>query len=131
MTIKGKFKVDVFDCTIHITIAKSIKNSVNYYLRQTGHEGSDLIDFEPSGFFCNPHSERIGNYFIFFNEEDITIDVINHEKSHLVEQILTDRDIKPKDEIRSYLDGYVSRMIDLFFRKRKIKIKNKRDNRPC
>jgi len=129
MTIKGKFKVDVFDCTIHIVIAKSIKNSVNYYLTKAGQTNS-LIDYEPSGLFCNPHTERIGNYFIFFQEEDVTVDIINHEKSHLVEQILIDRDIKPKDEIRSYLDGYISRMVDLFFKKRKIKVKNKRDDKP-
>ena len=127
MTIKGKFEVDVFDCTIHLVIAKSIKASANYYLRRAD---NTVIDYEPSGFFCNPHTERIGNYYVFFQEDDVTTDVVNHEKSHLVEQILIDRDIKPKDEVRAYLDGYVSRMFDLFFKKRKIKIKNKRDSFP-
>lgn len=123
MTRKGKFNVDVFDCTIHIVIATSVKSSVNYYLRKHNH---DLIDFEPSGFFCKPDPDRIGNYFIFFSEEDLAVDIINHEKSHLVEQILLDRDIKPIDEVRSYLDGYISRRIDQFFKERKVKIKNKR-----
>jgi hypothetical protein len=124
MTIKAKFNVDVFDCTVHITICKSIKSSANYYLAKCG---SELITFEPSGLFCNPHCDRIGNYYIFFHEDDLTVDVVNHEKSHLVEEILIDRDIKPEDEVRSYLDGFVSSKIDLFFRKRKIKLKNKRD----
>jgi hypothetical protein len=128
MTIKGSFKVDVFDCSVHVVIAKSIMSSVNYHLRKAGYKQEDFLHFEPSGFFCNPTPDRIGNYYIFFQESDLTVDVVNHEKSHLVEHILTDRDIEPKDEVRCYLDGYISRMIDLFFKSRKIKIKNKRDN---
>jgi hypothetical protein len=125
MSIKGKFSVDVFDCTVNITITKSVKASVNYYLRRVG---ATLIDYEPSGLFCNPNVERIGNYYIFLHEDDITSDVINHEKSHLVEAILMDRNITPKNEVRAYLDGYISRKIDSFFKVRKIKIKNKRDS---
>lgn len=128
MTIKGKFNVDVFDCTVHIIICKSIKNSANYYFRKAD---STLIDYEPSGLFCNPNVERIGNYYVFFQEDDVTSDITNHEKSHLVEAILLDRNITPKNEVRAYLDGYVSRMFDSFFRKRNIKIKNKREKIPC
>lgn len=123
MTIKGKFNVNVFDCNIHIVLTDSIKRSINYHLRKYNQE---LLTFEPSGLFCKPDPDRIGNYYILFCIEDLAIDVINHEKSHLVEQILVDRDIKPVDEIRSYLDGYLSHQIDLFFKKRKIKVKNKR-----
>jgi hypothetical protein len=128
MTIKGKFNVDVFDCTVHIIICKSIKASANYYLKQAD---ATLIDYEPSGLFFNPHIERIGNYYVFFQENDVTSDVINHEKSHLVEQVLLDRNITPKNEVRAYLDGYISRMFDSFFRKRKLKIKNKRETATC
>lgn len=125
MTRKGSFKVDVFDCTVHIIITDSIKRSINYHLRKYNNK-DELLTFEPSGFFCKPDPERIGNYYILFSNEDLAIDLINHEKSHLVEEILTDRDIKPVDEIRSYLDGFISHKIDSFFKKRKIKVKNKR-----
>jgi hypothetical protein len=128
MSVKGKFNVDVFDCTVHVIITKSIKASVNYHLRRAD---AETIDYEPSGLFCRPNVERIGNYYIFFHEDDVTSDIINHEKSHLVEAILLDRNITPKNEVRAYLDGYISRMIDSFFKKRKMKIKNKRDNVPC
>ncbi len=127
MSIKGKFDVDVYDCTVLITITKSIRTSVNYYLRKYNGE---TINFEPSGYFCNPRGDRIGMYYIFFHEDDVTSDVINHEKSHLVEQILIDRDIKPEDEVRAYLDGHISKMMDSFFRKKKIKVKNRRSLDP-
>ena len=125
MTKKGKFTVDVYDCNVHIIVATSVRSSVNYHLRKHNDE-DECIDFEPSGFFCKPDPNRIGNYFVFFSEEDLAVDVINHEKSHLVEQILIDRDIKAVDEVRSYLDGYISKMFDKFFTSRKIKLKNKR-----
>jgi hypothetical protein len=123
MTARGTFKVDVFDCQVHIIIAKSVKSSVNYHLRKHGQE---LITFEPSGYFCKPDADRIGNYYVFLSEEDLSVDIYHHEQSHLVEQILIDRDIKPVDEVRAYLTGYVSRMFDRFFKARKIKLRNKR-----
>lgn len=125
MAITGKFKIDVYQCHVYIKVCKSVKSSVNYYLAKNNFK---LHDCEPAGMFCNPLSdERIGSYYIFLNQEDgLNVEVVNHEKSHLVEQILLDRGIKPIDEVRSYLDGYVSQMIDLFFKKRKIKLKNKR-----
>lgn len=126
MTRKGSFRVDVFDCTVHIVLTDSIKRSINYHLRKHNVTKDELLAFEPSGFFCKPDPERIGDYYILFLNEDLAVDIVNHEKCHLVEQILTDRDIKPIDEIRSYLDGYISSQIDLFFKKRKIKVKNKR-----
>lgn len=123
MTKTGKFVVDVFDCNVHIVVAKSIKSSINYHLRKYGQE---LLDFEPSGYYCRPDGDKIGNYYILFNEADVSVDIINHEKSHLVEDILLDRGIKPVDEIRSYLDGFISHKVDLFFKNRKIKVRNKR-----
>jgi len=125
MATTGKFKIDVYQCTVYIKICKSVKSSVNYYLAKNNFQ---LHDHEPSGMFCNPLSnERIGSYYIFLNQKDgLNVEVVNHEKSHLVEQILLDRGIKPIDEVRSYLDGYISQMIDLFFKKQKIKLKNKR-----
>lgn len=123
MVIKGSFQVDVFDCNVYILVGDSIRNSINYHLRKCG---TGEIDFDPSAFFCNPDLSKIGKYYLFFDVDDLSVDIVNHEKSHLVEQILTDRDIKPVDEIRSYLDGFLSRKIHMFFKNRKIKLKDKR-----
>jgi hypothetical protein len=63
-----------------------------------------------------------GNYYLFFDLHTIDTNFINHEKSHLVEAILKDRGIRPVDEVRSYLDGYVSEKITAFIKKKKIKL---------
>lgn len=123
MTVKGVFKIDVFDCKVHIIVANSVKSSVNYHLRKHGQEG---IDYEPSGLFCKADPDRIGTYYVFFCRQDLSVDIYHHEQSHLVEQILIDRDIKPVDEVRAYLTGCVSKKFDRFFKSRKIKLKTTR-----
>jgi hypothetical protein len=123
MTIKGTFTVDVYDCTVHIVVSDRIKTVINNQLRK---DEISEIDFAPSGFFYSRGGDYIGDYYLFFDVADVTVDILNHEKCHLVEHILTDREIKAEDETRSYLDGFISRKVDSFMKKRKIKIKNKR-----
>ena len=123
MTQKNQFNVDVFDCTVHVIVSDNIRRSIDYYLRTYG---QGKLEDDVSGYFFGPCPEDVSNYFIFFDSEDVTTDVIAHEESHLVEQILIDRDIKPVDEVRAYLTGFISRKIDLIFKRRKLKIRNKR-----
>lgn len=123
MTRKGRFKCDVFDCDIFITVSDNLLRSINTYFIKN-EDGK--LKYCPAGYFYRPGGDAIGTYHIFFDFNSLAVNIINHEKSHLVEEILTDRGIKPLDEVRSYLDGFISHKIDSFFTKRKIKIKNKR-----
>lgn len=126
MTIKGKFTIDVYSCTIFVTIASDTMRSINYYHRKLGY--NDLT--EPvSGYFL-PDTNTVKRYYLFFDEEDLSVNVVNHEKSHLVERILEDREIKSKDEVRSYLDGCVSEKLHEFFKKRNIKLPTKMPHSP-
>ena len=67
----------------------------------------------------------IKEYFIWFDINNIDVNTVNHEKSHLVEEILKDRNIKPSGEIRAYLDGLISEKIAAFFAYQKNNIKFK------
>lgn len=118
MTITGKFKVDVYDCEVYIVVSDKIKQSINTYLR-LNNEGR--LDYDVDGYCWRPQT-RIGKYYVFFDLKTFNINCFNHEKSHLVEFILEDRSIKAKDEMRSYLDGFISTKMNAFFKKRKIKI---------
>lgn len=124
MAIKGLFKVDVFDCIVHIVISDNIKQSINYHLKKFDQELLGCND-HPAAYFCRPNPDRIGNYYVYFSHRWLDTVHINHEKSHLCEQILIDRSIKPKDEVRAYLEGFISQKLDAFFRKHKLKIQNK------
>lgn len=124
MTTKGFFNIDVYACGVHVIVGDNIQRSINYHLRQ---DGQKEIDFEPDGYFNQYVSEgRIGTYYLFFNRENLCHEIINHEKSHLVEQILKDRSISTRGEVQAYLDGCVSQKLMAFFKKRKLKIHDNR-----
>lgn len=119
MTTKGSFKVDIYNCDVHIVVTDNIRRSINYYLRKGNHEV--LPEGDEPGAYC--FSDTCTDYYVFFNRKTIDVSYVNHEKSHLVESILEDRGINPKDETRAYLDGFLSEKIDAFFKRRKIKVK--------
>jgi len=119
MTIRGQFKVDVYDCTINIIVSDHAKQSLNYYLIKSGDKP---LEYDFDGFCFRP-GESVSSYYVFFDLETICVNTYNHEKSHLVEYILTDRSISPKNEVRSYLDGFISKKMNEFFIKKKIKMK--------
>lgn len=117
MVIKGSFKVPIYNCFVYVIIADNLLSSINYRLRV-----NDIgkLKEEPGAFFFNPDH---CHYYIFFNKKTIDVNFLNHEKSHVVEQILKDRGIRAMDEVRSYLDGFISEKLNEFLKKRKIKLK--------
>jgi hypothetical protein len=119
MTIKGEFYVPIYDAFVKIIVADNLLRSINYHLTKHGHKKEEK---SPGGYFFYPHYEH-GTYYLFFCKNTLTVNAVNHEKSHLIDQILIDRSIKPKDEVRAYLDGFVSNKVDLFFKRRKSKLK--------
>jgi hypothetical protein len=118
MTIKGSFHVPIYECDVIITISDRIKNCLNYYLNQ---HDLQKHEYDFAGLVWRP--DGISVYYVFFGTEDLDVNTYNHEKSHLVEWILKDRSISAQNEVRSYLDGFVSKKMNDFFSKRKIKLK--------
>lgn len=114
MTIRTKFTVAVYCCDVHVICCKDIRKSVNYHCKKYDPKDKG-IDYQPDGFFFRPY-EKIGSYYIWFDINTISVNTVNHEKSHLVEEILKDRKIKPKGEARAYLEGYISEKFDAFFK---------------
>lgn len=117
MVVKGKFNVPIYNCEVHVIVSDNLLASINYRLRVNG---DGKLKDEPGAYFYNHDA---CNYYVFFKKETLDINYLNHEKSHLVEQILKDRGIRAMDEVRSYLDGFVSEKLNEFLKKRKIKLK--------
>lgn len=119
MTIKGNFHVPIYECDVVITVSDNINKSFNSYLRKFDyqlHEGG----FE--GMVWR-HDDKVGKYYVFFDTDGLSINTYNHEKSHLVEWILKDRCISAQNEVRSYLDGFISKKMNDFFKSHKLKLK--------
>lgn len=117
MTVRGKFRVDVYNCYVYVFYTDQIIRSVNFFCNKFGW---DKIKSAVEGYVVPGNLD----YYLFVSKEHCSVDTINHEKSHVVDFILQERSIKSKDEVRAYLDGYVSRRLNKFFKKHKIKIKN-------
>jgi hypothetical protein len=113
MTIRTTFKVDVYDCSVHIICTDKVKASVNRYCKKYDKDDKG-INFEPDGFFFRP-TEFIHSYYIWLDINNLTNNALSHEKSHLVDAILQDRKIRPHGEQRAYLEGYISEKIAAFF----------------
>ena len=118
MTIKGYFHVPIYECGVTITISDRVKDCLNAYYRK---HDLELEKFNFEGLVWRP--EGVADYYVFFDLENLGINTFNHEKSHLVEWILKDRNISAQNEVRSYLDGYISKRMNDFFQKHKIKLK--------
>jgi len=121
MIIKGSFQVPIFECKVVIVITDNLLKTLNRYYKK--YDEKELETEEHGAFFYSP--EKAGSpYHLFFEKYDLSVNTINHEKSHLVEQILIDCRIKPIDEVRSYLDGFISSKVTLFFKRRKLRLSN-------
>lgn len=118
MPIKSTFKVDLFDCKINILFCENVKKSVDRCLKRYGHKP---LNVDINGFFFCPGAPS-NEYFVFFDIKSISVDLVNHEKSHLVEEILIGKGIRAAGEIRAILDGFISTKIDNILKRRKIKL---------
>lgn len=120
MTIRGEFEVPIYNCRVNIIVSDNLKIIINNLFRKHNYNN----DEQEVGALCyNPGDAEDGVYYLLFDKSELSLNFINHEKSHLIEYILKDRGIKAKDEVRSYLDGFLSDKIHSFFKKRKIKLK--------
>lgn len=112
----GKIFIPIFECTVKVVIAPndvSMLRSINYYLRKR--KDSPWLT-PPEAAFMVEHNDYSDSYILFFNKKNLTVNLINHEKSHVLEQILLDRQIRSTGEVRSYLDGWFSNKLTLLFR---------------
>jgi len=119
MTKTNHFRIDVYECVVYVVLSSNIEKAIQSRVRLDGH--SDYQDGDVYGYSYRPDC-CVDRYYIFLNTYGLTIDTVNHEKSHIVEWILTDRGIKPVGEARAYLDGYISHKISLLLKRNKLKV---------
>lgn len=115
MTIKKTFYIDIYSCNVHVTAADDVRRSINYYLKK---HGEKIIEYDVEGLFFVP-IDQVSDYYLFFNLKGLDVNTLNHEISHLIEEILIHRHIKASGEQRAYLHGSTCERIYNFFKKKK------------
>lgn len=121
MTITGKFHIDVYNCDVHFILCDDVKKELHKIYKKHGETKKFPKEQEFKGFMYGP--EDIDHYYLLICHEDFNHDIFNHEKSHLVEEMLVDRGIRARDEARCYLDGCISTKFNKLFAKKKLKLK--------
>lgn len=123
MVVKSKFHIDVYDCDVIVHISDDLTHSVNTYLKKFGDESDVETGCVYNGYFMRPQNS-LDTYIVFYQSDSINQENVNHEKSHLVEQILVDRDIPSLGEPRAYLDAFISKKLNALLKKKGFKIKD-------
>jgi hypothetical protein len=121
MTKKGSFYVPIYNCIVNIIISDDLRSSINSCYKK--YKQKKIKKKDTPGALCFSPDDCSHTYYLFFDKDTIDINYINHEKSHLVEFILEERDIKARDEVRAYLDGFISEKSFQLFKRLKIRLK--------
>ncbi len=118
MNLQGDFYVPIYNCRVHIIIAKKLRKTLDELCKKLGKKKKG--NKSCAAMFLSDDSDS--TYYLVFEKGNVTSNLVNHEKAHLGEDILMDRGIKPKGETRCYLDGFLSEEIDKIFKQKKIKV---------
>lgn len=130
-----KIKIPIYNCTCHVLIGDEIEKTINNYVKKHKWPIENYIEHGKQVHGYVPDIDDIENYYIFYNKDSLTINIIAHEISHVVENIFNEKGIEANGEARSYLTGYITESIvdyvikkDLFInkylKKKELVIKN-------
>ncbi len=113
---RGKFKIDVYDSTIHVIICKDVESIVI--------EGNKVIKkFKEEIVDCNVHALTFSpdlkprTYYIWLCPDSLDINTITHETDHLRNYILDFNSINENNDTKeasANLNGYINQMIFRF-----------------
>ena len=120
MTHTGSFFVPIYNCTVTLYVGPDIKNKCAEY--EEIHQDIDKVPEDKGtsrGVTYAP--DDIDFLYILIDEKDFTVNIFNHERSHLVDELLESRDMQARDECRAYLEGFIAEQFELLFLKMKIR----------
>jgi len=118
MTIKGQFRIPIYRADVYVIVTDQLMRVINYRLKEIG---EDPLEIEPGAFFIR--KDQSSDYYLYFTFEMLTLPIINHEKSHLIDYILKDCGMKKDDEGRAYLDQFITEKLQKFFKIKGLKVK--------
>lgn len=114
---KFTIKIPIYDCNAHIIISSDIEKVVNRYVKKKKWDTDLMItDHQINGLTVT--DTHMKDYYMFLDIEGVTVNILTHEISHLVDYIMRERDAGEDGEAKAYLTGFVSEKIfDYIFKK--------------
>jgi hypothetical protein len=117
MQHKLTISVPVYDFTCEITFASEIEVAINKVRKK---QSLEPIEGTVHGYAFGTNS--VHKYYLFYSLQNLSVNTLVHEISHLIDFVFTDREIDPPTgETRAYLTGHVTSKIFEFVYKKDIK----------
>lgn len=118
---KSSIKIPVYNSTCHIIIDNEIEKVINKYAKKHGWDEKHYI---PNGDKVDGFAVTTGenSYYAFYEQQGLGVNILVHEISHIVDFILTEKDIELVGESRAYLTAHISERIFDFAIKNKLLI---------
>ena len=117
---KITIQVPVYQFKCVVIIDKDIEKRVNAFIKRHKWSTDLLKDGEQiNGIAINPG--YVHTYYIFYSIESVTPNIITHEVSHLVDDVMGDKGMEDS-ETRAYLSGFVNEKIFDYVLKNKLLI---------
>ncbi len=115
---KLTIKIPIYNCSCNIIIDNDIEKTINRYVKNRKWDKTTLMSEGQYVHGLTVSNEDMKDYYIFYSIESLTVNYIIHEISHMIDFLITERDIEDKGEARAYLTGYISEKIfDFIFKK--------------
>jgi hypothetical protein len=116
---KLTIKVPIYKANVYVTIAPEIHKVINTFVKKK--KWDTLILAEGDEFHGMAiTANNTTDYYIFYDILSTNANYINHEISHLIDDILKERGVETIGEARAYLTGFISEKIFDFLLKKGI-----------
>jgi hypothetical protein len=115
---KLTIQVPVYQFKCIVIIDDDIEKRINSFIKR--HKWNETLFKEGEqvhGMAINPG--LVHTYYIFYAIESITSNIITHEVSHLVDDVMGDKGMEDS-ETRAYLSGYINEKIFDYVLKNKL-----------
>jgi hypothetical protein len=123
MQCKFTIKVPVYNFNCSVVFTDSVVDTAN---KQTKKYNLEPLTNDVYGFAMGTNT--VHQYFLFYDVNDITMNTISHEISHLIDFVFTDRGVDPQTgEPRAYLTGYITEEIYDYIIRKKLQLKKWED----
>ena len=108
---KLKIDISIYGCNVRVIIDENIEKVVASFMRRRTLPDGALENDGSTYHGLAIKGAKFQDYYVFFSKESLNINIISHEISHIVDFILTDREIENNGETRAYLTGYITEKI--------------------
>lgn len=118
---RGKFKIDIFDITVHIVIcdtSEALSSCANRTIRKYKEEE---LTYPCKGLVFTPNEDG-SKIFVYFSKEDLSYNIIGHENDHIRFLVLENSSTKDIDmEVSANIAGFITEKIFQFLDSKNLK----------